>query len=53
MSRVRELRLDSLRVIEETPGDVRSANLPMSPGARRWQRDMLEMPPSISASPGV
>jgi len=39
-----------LRVIAETLGDVLSANLPMTPGALKWQRDMLEKP-GVTASP--
>ena len=31
-----------LREVEETPGDRASADAPLSPGARKWQRDMLE-----------
>jgi hypothetical protein len=38
-----------LRVIEKTLGDVLLAGVPMSAGARRWQRDMLGMPGSAAS----
>lgn len=34
----------NLRLVRETPGDITNADLPPSPGAKRWQHDMLENP---------